>query len=121
MHWETIYILDVDLDDFCLSQVKRMRQVVLLIRGPLMYMGDRREQVFASMFFFQCNLRNALLRAYTIAYSNCLFFSIENMFSLIINETQDLVFPFNRGQVLHPILAVLHARVHTSILAFLHL
>ena len=56
-----------------------------------------------------------------MADSNRFFFSIENMFSLIINESQYLFFPFNRGQVLDPILAVLHARVHTSIISFLHL
>jgi hypothetical protein len=56
-----------------------------------------------------------------MVYSYCFFFSIENMFPLIINETHDLFFPFNRGQVLDPILAVLQGRVHASVLAFLHL
>ena len=44
------------------------------------------------------------------------------MFSLIINETQDLFLPLNRGKILDPILAVKHVRIYGSILAsFLHL
>ena len=98
-----------------------MSHVILLIRVSLMHMRDRRQQVFASVFFFHCDLRNTLQCASTLAYSDCFFFSIEYMFSLIINETQDLFFPFNRGQVLDPILAILHCRTHTSVLGFLHL
>lgn len=121
MHWETIYILNVYLDDIWLRQVKRMGQVILLIRVPLVHMRDRWEQVFASMFFFHSDLRNTFQCASTLTDCNRFFFSIEYMFSLIVNETQDLFFPLNRGQVLNPILAVLHARVHTSVLALLHL
>ena len=121
MHWETIYVLDVDLDDVWLRQIKRMSHIMLLIRVPLMYMRDRREQVFASVFFFHCDLRDTFQCASALAYSDCFFFSIEYMFSLIIYETQDLFFPFDRGQVLDPILAILHGRTHTSVLGFLHL